>query len=214
VCAQVDPSLAGDRAGMLAMGRRFGAWALNIAVRLPATSAGLDVMEKLCSEGVAVTITVSFTVPQVFAAARRHQKVVRAHEGAGKVGKCFAVIMIGRLDDYLRDMCLDNGDPVSEEEIRMAGLCVVKRAYTLFRENRFDATLLVAALRGTYHMTGLAGGRLLMSIHPTQQKNLLEGSVAREKRIDEPIPSSVLEKLRRVPDSAGHGSRRGSRKVT
>jgi len=51
-------------------------------------------------------------------------------------------------------------------------------------------------------MTGLAGGRLLMSIHPTWQKALLEGQVARERLIDEPIPSSVLDKLLRVPDFA------------
>jgi transaldolase len=202
VCAQVDPSLAGDRAAMLGMGRRLGAWAANIAVKLPATSAGLDVMETLCAEGIAVTITVSFTVPQVFATARRYQEVVRAHTGPGRVGKCFAVIMIGRLDDYLREVCLDNGEPISEQEIRMAGLAVVKRAYGLFLENRFDATLLIAALRGTYHMTGLAGGRLLMSIHPTWQKALLEGQVAREKQIDEPIPAPVLQKLLRVPDFA------------
>ena len=35
VCAQVNPSLAGDRAAMEDMARRFDAWAPNIAVKLP-----------------------------------------------------------------------------------------------------------------------------------------------------------------------------------
>lgn len=45
VCAQVNPARAGDRAAMSAMARRFHAWAPNIAVKLPANPAGLDVLE-------------------------------------------------------------------------------------------------------------------------------------------------------------------------
>jgi transaldolase len=198
VCSQVDPALAGNREAMYEMGKRFSAWAPNIAVKLPATSAGLDVMERLCAEGSACTITVSFTVPQVYAAGKRYQQVVQAKKG--KVGRCFAVIMIGRLDDYLREVIADNRDPVSEQELQMAGLAVTKHAYQLYRKNGFDATLLVAALRGNYHMMGLAGGELIMSIHPVYQKSLLEGPVVHEKRIDEPIPAAVQKKLDRVPE--------------
>ena len=200
VCAQVDPSLAGNRDAMYTMGKRFSSWAPNIAVKLPATSAGLDVMEKLCSEGAACTITVSFTVPQVYTTGKRYQEVVRAKKG--KAGRCFAVIMIGRLDDYLREVIADNGDPVSEQELQMAGLSVTKHAYELYRKNGFDATLLVAALRGNYHMIGLAGGELIMSIHPAYQKSLLEGPVVYEKRIGEPVPPAVQKKLDRVPEFA------------
>jgi transaldolase len=200
VCAQVDPSLAGNRAGMQAMGMRLAAWGPNIAVKLPATSAGLDVMERLCADGIAVTVTVSFTVAQACAIAERYQRVVSGHEGRGRVGRCFAVMMIGRLDDYLREVCADNESPLAEQEIQSAGLSVVKNAYRLYREKRFAATLLVAALRGNYHMTGLAGGNLIMSIHPTCQKSLLAGPAVREKLIDEPIPSAVQEKLLSVPE--------------
>src|ERR1039457_7263888 len=42
VCAQVNPLRAGDRESMLAMANRFHGWAPNIAVKLPATSAGPD----------------------------------------------------------------------------------------------------------------------------------------------------------------------------
>ena len=45
VCAQVNPSRAGDRDCMAAMAKRFHNWAPNIAVKLPATLAGLDVLE-------------------------------------------------------------------------------------------------------------------------------------------------------------------------
>ena len=45
VCAQVNPLRAGDREPMLAMANRFHRWAPNIAVKLPANAAGLDVLD-------------------------------------------------------------------------------------------------------------------------------------------------------------------------
>ena len=56
---------------MLAMARRYHAWAPNIAVKLPAVSAGLDVLEDCIAEGITVAATVSFTVPQAIAIAER-----------------------------------------------------------------------------------------------------------------------------------------------
>ena len=41
VCAQVNPARAADRDCMYPMAKRFHAWAPNIAVKLPCTSAGL-----------------------------------------------------------------------------------------------------------------------------------------------------------------------------
>jgi transaldolase len=73
VCAQVNPVRAGDRECMLPMAKRFHAWAPNIAVKLPATAAGLDVLEECIAEGITTTATVSFTVPQAIAIAERHR---------------------------------------------------------------------------------------------------------------------------------------------
>jgi transaldolase len=199
-CAQVDPSFAGNREGMWDQAKRFNAWAPNIAIKLPATFAGLDVMEKCVAEGMAATVTVSFCVPQVWAIGKRYQEILRSRKSGTKIGKCFAVIMIGRLDDYLREVFTDNKEPISEKELQMAGLSVVKHAYGLYRENGFEAVLLIAALRGNYHMAGLAGGDLIMSIHPTIQKSLLEGEVERKEQIAEPVPPAVHEKLYRIPE--------------
>jgi transaldolase len=202
VCAQVNPSLAGDRDGMYAMARRYSSWAPNIAVKLPATAAGLDVMERICSEGTAATITVSFSVPQVYLAGRRYQELVSRRSAGGRIGKCFAVIMIGRLDDYLREVFADSREAITEREVQAAGLSVTKRAYRLFQENGFQAVLLVAALRGSHHITELAGGKLVVSVHPTWQRSLLCGAVALEERIEREVPRDVVEKLERHPEFA------------
>ena len=201
VCAQVNPAKAGDRAAMLAMARRFHTWAPNIAVKLPVTSAGLDVLEDCVAEGITVTATVSFTVPQVVAVAERHLTgIQRARDAGINPGHCFAVIMIGRLDDYLREAAADNQVGVSESDIRQAGLAVTKRACDVFTARRYPATLLVAALRGTYHMTGLAGASIIMSIHPKIQAMLREPGVTRKAGIDQPVDPMVIQRLQQMPD--------------
>ncbi len=201
VCAQVDPTKAGDRETMLAMARRYHAWAPNIAVKLPVTAAGLDVLEECVAEGITVTATVSFTVPQVVAVAERHRRgTARARRSGIAPGHCFAVIMIGRLDDYLRDVAWDSKANVTEAEIRQAGLAVTKHAYEIYRAEGYEAVLLVAALRGTYHTTELVGAELIISIHPSQQAPLLAPGKPRERRIDLPISPTVIDRLSSMPE--------------
>jgi len=201
VCAQVNPVRAGDRDCMLTMAKRFHAWAPNIAVKLPATAAGLDVLEECVAQGITCTATVSFTVPQVVAIAERHRAgIERAKAQNIQAGKCFSVIMIGRLDDYLREVAHDNQAAVSEADIRQSGLAVTKRAYSIYRERNYEAVLLVAALRGEYHLTEIAGADLIMSIHPSSQDLFVNRDHPREDRIDKPIPSDTIDRLRQMPE--------------
>lgn len=201
VCAQVNPARAGEREAMLSMARRFHGWAPNIAVKLPATAAGLDVLEDCTAEGITATLTISYTVPQVIAIAERHRQGLRRAKRKGvKSGRCFAVIMIGRLDDYLRDVAHDFKANITESDIRQAGLAVSKRAYSIYKERGYEATLIVAALRGTYHMTELAGAEIIMSIAPPYQEMLLSDELACEERIDAKIPGDVIERLSALPE--------------
>jgi len=201
VCAQVNPVRAGDRDCMLPMAKRFHAWSPNIAVKLPVTAAGLDVLEDCVAEGITITATVSFTVPQAVAIAERHQAGIRrAREKGIEPGKCFAVIMIGRLDDFLREVAHDTAAPVSESDIRQAGLAATKRAYAIYKERGYEAVLLIAALRGDYHLTELAGADLLMSIAPAYQEIFVTRDLPHEERIQNPVPEDVIERLRHMPE--------------
>jgi len=195
-CAQVAPALAGDREPMLKLAREFNTWAPNIAVKLPVTLAGLDVLEDCVAEGITVTATVSFTVPQVYQVAERHRMgAARARANGIEPGHCFAVIMIGRLDDYLREVAHDCKADISESDIQQAGIAATKNAYRIYQEKGYEAKLLIAALRGTYHMTELAGADLIMSIHPRYQTLLMQPDTPRESRIDVPVDADVLKRL-------------------
>ncbi len=201
VCAQVNPSRAGDRDIMLPMAQRFHNWAPNIAVKLPATAAGLDVLEECVAQGITVTATVSFTVPQVVWIAERHRRGIERAKAAGiNPGKCFAVVMIGRLDDFVRELAHDNQVAVSEADIRQAGVAATKRAYAIYKDKNYEAVLLVAALRGAHHLTELAGADLIMSIAPAFQGPFVTPELPYELRIDREVPGDVIGRLSRVPE--------------
>jgi len=202
VCAQVNPDMAGDRQAMTEMAERFAAWAPNIAVKLPATAAGLDVLEECAARGMTVTATVSFTVPQVIAVAERYRRgLARARKTGGKSGKCFAVIMMGRLDDYLEGLAKDSKARVGPSDIQQAGIAVAKRAYWIYKQRGYEAVLLVAALRGTHHATELAGAEVIISIHPKYQEMLLKPGVPRDlQRAMAPVADEVIKRLEEIPD--------------
>src|SRR5262249_43716322 len=107
---------------------------------------------------------------------------------------------IGRLDDYLREVAHDNQSAATEADIQMAGLAVTKRAYQMYQERGYQAVLLVAALRGDYHLTEIAGAKLLMSIHPGSQQCFVERDLPREARIDRPVPPAAVERLQTMPE--------------
>lgn len=194
--AQVNPTKAADREAMLAQAKRHHAWAPNITVKLPATAAGLDVMEECAAAGISFNATVSFTASQALAIGERAQKgTARARSNGVNPAPCFITIMIGRLDDYLRDVAQDQKADITESDIRQSGLAVVKRAYAIFKERNYDALLVIAALRGAYHMTELAGGKMIMSIHPSNQAKLLQPGVSRDLGIENPIASDALARL-------------------
>ncbi len=201
VCAQVNPSRAGDREAMLAMARRYHALAPNIAVKLPAVAAGLDVLEDCIAEGITATATVSFTVPQAIAIAERCRAGRRRALDRGiEPGRCFAVIMIGRVDDYLREVAQDSRAAATESDIRQAGLAVTKRAYRIYQERDYEAVLLVAALRGPYHLTDLAGAQLVMSMAPAPQEWFVTQDWPREERIGREIDADVVARLSTMPE--------------
>ena len=200
VCAQVNPNRAGDRTGMMEMARRFHGWGPNVTVKLPATAAGLDVLEDCVAEGICVTATVSFTVPQVLAVAQRHRAGIQRGKAKGIVpGGCFAVVMIGRLDDYLREVAQDGRADVSEADIQLSGIAVVKRAYSIYQQRGYETEMIIAAFRGIYHMTELAGAELIMSIFPSWQEPL-SGDLPCEERIGREVDPAVIKRLERIPE--------------
>lgn len=200
VCAQVNPKKQGDTAVMVEMGKRLASWAPNIAVKVPATAAGIRAIEELSAEGITTVGTVSFTTPQAVAIAAAQQRGIDRCRNAGKKpGKAFSVIMVGRLDDYLRDVAKDMNYTISESDLTQAGTAAMKKAYAICRERGYEAKLMPAGMRGGYHAVALAGADMSMSLS-AGILTALSKETAMVEHIDEPVADETIARLNGIPE--------------
>ena len=200
VCAQVNPKKQGDTAAMIEMGRRLAAWAPNIAVKIPATAAGLRAIEELAAEGVTTVGTVSFTTPQAVAIAAAQQRGLDRCRAAGKKpGAAFSVIMVGRLDDYLRDIAQDMQANVPESNIIQAGTAAIKKAHAICKELGYESKLMPAGMRGGYHTTALAGSDMSFSLS-AGILTALGKETEYVEHFSEPVAAQTIENLLTVPE--------------
>jgi transaldolase len=186
---------------MAEMAGRYAGLAENIVIKIPATKAGLSVLEDCAAKGYNVAATVSFTVPQVLAVGEAFQRgSARCQANGQKTGLGIAVVMVGRLDDYLRDIMHESGGPATEEDIVWAGTAVIKRAYGLFQERRYESILMPAGCRGAYHITEIAGARMICSVAPKIACLLNGVEEPFTERIDQPVDPAILRRLMTMPE--------------
>ncbi|MDR2048334.1 MAG: transaldolase family protein [Treponema sp.] len=201
VCAQVNPALQGNAEKMFEMAKRLNKWAENIAVKIPANAAGLEVMEECASLGITTVGTVSFSVPQAVEIARRQSiGAARAEKAGIKPGQAFSVVMVGRQDDYIRDIAMDNHGNLAESDIIQAGTAVIKRAHEIVKSQSYISQLMPAGMRGAYHTIDLAGTDMTMSISANIQDFLAKEKSPFKTNIDKSIPKDVIDRLCKIPE--------------
>lgn len=196
-CIQTNPCKPGITEDMIAQAKEYAKIAPNVVIKIPATRAGIEAIEECAALGFNVAATVSFTVPQVVAVAEAIQRGFdRARKNGLTPGLGIAVLMVGRLDDYLRDVMHDTKAPCTEEDIIWSGTATIKRAYKIFNERKFEAVLMPAGCRGGYHITELAGAKMIMSIAP---KIAVQLEDVKEKdfvcKIDDEVDAKIIDRL-------------------
>jgi transaldolase len=196
---QTDPTLWRTPGPMLDQGRHFDTVAPNVIVKFPATSAGIGVMEEATAAGVSINATVSFSVAQAVAAAEAVERGLRRREAAGlpteRMGPV-VTLMMGRLDDWLRVLSERDGIVVHPEALPWAGVAVFKAAYAIFRQRGYRARLLGAAIRHHLHWSELIGGDVIVTLPAAWQRRFNGSRVEVRPRIDDPVPSWILDELR------------------
>ena len=201
---QVNPANHRDPARMVEQAVGLAAIAPNIQVKFPATAAGIAGTEEATAVGVNTSATVSFTVPQALAAAEAAERGLRRREAAGgdtATMDPIVVLMIGRLDDWMKMLVERDGLAVDPAAPNWAGIAVFKRTYGIFRERGYRARLLAAATRHPLHWTELVGGEVAMTITPSWQARFERSGIVPEPRMHLPVDPAILAELtERIPD--------------
>ena len=202
---QVNPKYFTNPDKMVAQARKIHSWGENIAVKIPAVEAGFAAMEELIAEGISILSTVQYTVPQAIATAEACERGYKRAESAGldtsKICS-WAAIMVGRLDDHLRDEQKENNIPVNSEDIYHASIAVFKKSVNIYKQHQYRTRLMSAATRGSYHCMDFVGGDIVISLPPSWQEFINNtGEPIVVNAIDRPVPTEKIENLcKHFPD--------------
>ena len=166
----------------------------NAMFKIPGTRAGLDAVRRLTTAGIAVNVTANASIDQTLAFAEVIEQ--------GTAPLSFITLMMGRLDDQVRDELVASGEPDATEASRWASVAVLRRAYPLLFEERSygRSALLAASMRGPWSIDGaIVEGPSLVFITCFPDKAREYDAVERPtiSHLREPLPDGVEEKLSR-----------------
>ena len=197
---QVNPKLYPDPVRMAEHGRALAGVAPNVAIKVPATAAGLVAAEELVADGINVNATVSFTVSQAVAVAEAFERGLDRARAKGvdmRTMHPYATLMVGRLDDHLQRVMAKESVSVDPGLLLRAGIAVFKRAREVFKERGYRATLLAAAYRHHLHWTELVGPGIVQSIPYAWWKQFEASDHPVRATLDCPMDPGVVETLSR-----------------
>ncbi|MDR0592930.1 MAG: hypothetical protein LBG60_06675 [Bifidobacteriaceae bacterium] len=201
---QTDPRLHRDAQALADQAEHFSGLAPNIIVKIPATSVGLEAIEEATYRGVSVNVTVSFTVAQAVATGQAIERGLRRREAAGLDTSTMGpvvTIMVGRLDDWMRDVVKRDRIAIDPGYLEWAGVAAFKRAYGVFQELGLRARLLSAAFRNVMHLTEFVGGDVVVSPPFSWQVLINDNDLDLAPRMDLPVEPRIVDALLgRVPE--------------
>ncbi len=201
LCAQVSPKHYRDAGRMLSHARELAALADNVAIKAPATPAGIEAMEEMVACGIAVNATVSFTVSQAVLVAEAIARGEQRARATGKVApRSVITLMIGRVDDHIKRVVDKDKLLLDPGHLAWAGIAVFKSAHAVFKRRGFSTTLLAAAYRHHLHWTELIGAGVIQTIPYAWWKQFETAHVPLRASLHEPVEPEILASLRKVPD--------------
>lgn len=188
---------------MIAQATRFGALAPNIQVKMPTTKASIAAYEEVTYRGISINATVSFSVPQALAVAEAVERGLARREAEGKdITEMHPVctIMVGRLDDWLKDVAERDNILVDPESLNWAGVAVMKNAYKIYKERGYRTQLLAAAYRNHHQWTQFMGADMSLTIPHKWIKRFNDFEVPVQNTIDVPVEKKIMDQLMEFPD--------------
>ena len=195
---QTDPRLARSAAKLADQAEYFSKLAKNIIVKVPATAPGVEAIEEATYRGVSINVTVSFTVAQAVATGEAIKRGLKRREAEGldisTMGPV-VTIMVGRLDDWMKD-CFNKAKLVFDPGyLEWAGVAAFKKAYEEFGKRGLRARLLSAAFRNALHWSEFVGGDGVISPPFPWQKRIQASSLTAEDRMHLPVDPKIVETL-------------------
>lgn len=188
---------------LIAQAVYFSKLAPNIQVKMPATSAGIKAFEETTYQGVSINATVSFSATQAIAVAQAVERGLKRREAEALDNSQInpvCTIMVGRLDDWLKEVAEKKEIGVDPRALYYAGIACVKKAYKVFRENGYRTKMLSAAYRTPLQWLEFIGGDMIMTIPYKNQRIFNASDFEVKARMDDEVDPYYIKELRKIPD--------------
>ena len=109
-------------------------------------------------------------------------------------------IMVGRLDDWLRESAEKKNICIDPCALHYAGIACVKRAYRIYKEKGWKTKLLSAAYRTPLQWLEFIGGDMIMTIPYKNQVAFNGSDFEIRARMDDEVDPYYIKELRKHPD--------------
>lgn len=195
---QVNPKLYRSATRMEEHARTLAAVAPNVAIKVPATPAGIAAGAALVASGINVNATVSFTLPQALFVAEAFEAAIDRAIAAGHEPRRvhpYVTLMVGRLDDHLQRVMARESVSIDPGYLHWAGIAVFKKARRIFRERGYRSTLLAAAYRHHLHWSQLIGPDVVLSMPYAWWKQFEASDIDVGPTLDQPVAPRILDAL-------------------
>jgi transaldolase len=200
---QVSPKFYANKDRMVAQATELATLAPNIAIKAPATEAGIAAMEEMTARGIRINATVSFSVAQALAVAGAIERGLKRARAAGRDADAirpYITLMIGRVDDQLKRVAEKERISVLPGALDWAGIAVFKEAHRLFKERGLPGTLLAAAYRHQGHWSEIIGTEVLQTVPYTWWTKFNVSDHKPALTLTNPVDPMVMAELRKFPD--------------
>lgn len=204
LCLQVSPAFFPGDELMTKHGRHLASLAPNIAIKIPATEAGLKTIETLTAEGISTNATVSFSVSQAIACAEAVERGLLRAKKRGinlDLHSSWCTIMVGRVDDYIATIVNEKKLCIEPGHLPWAGISVMKKSHELYKSSGYKTKLLAAAYRHHLHWSQLIGDQMVLSIPYPWWNRFNQSDIPVESNLSAPVPSEILNNLlEKIPE--------------
>jgi transaldolase len=142
-------------------------------------------------------------LPQAIAVAEAVERGLTRREKEGKDISAMGpvcTLMVGRLDDWLKVVADKRNIIANPHILDWAGVAVMKKAYSIYKQRGYRLRLLSAAFRNHLHWSEFIGGDVVISPPWQWQKRYNASDITVENRIDIPVDPVIIEELERKFD--------------
>jgi len=204
ISIQTDSKFFRNAKKMVEQAVRFSKLAENMMIKLPMTAQGIVAIEECIYQGVNTNATVSFTVSQAIAVAKAVERGMKRRADEGLDNSFLypvCTIMVGRVEDWLREVAERDNIIVDPQALIMSGVAVFKNAYKIYNECGYHTRLLAAAYRHHHHWSELIGGNVSLTIPPMWIRRFVNSDITVENRMDTDVDQKLISQLKKhFPD--------------